>query len=73
MLPGDVADKWRGKHAPCHADRARETGCWVVAADVVGTAGDWKAYGNTRIFAPGGDIVAEVPDGQTGMVIATIG
>lgn len=72
LLPNEAAEAWRGKHAPIHAQRARETGCWVLTSDVMGTAGDWTAHGNTRLFNPAGAIVAEVPDGQPGMIVATI-
>nr|WP_284732240.1 carbon-nitrogen hydrolase family protein [Sphingobium nicotianae] len=73
MLPPEAAEVNRDLTATGHIDRARETGCWVVSADVVGTQGDWVAHGNTRVITPDGEIVADVPAGETGMIVRTIG
>lgn len=73
MLPPDVAAVNREMTLGCHVDRARETGCWVISADVVGAQEGWVAHGNTRVIDPTGEMVAEVPANETGMVIVTIG
>lgn len=73
MLPPEMADPVRELTLGCHAARARETGCWVLSADVTGTAEGWKNHGSTRLYDPSGSIAAEVPEGETGMILATIG
>lgn len=73
LLPPASADVWRDRTPQCHAQRARETGCWVVSADVAGAHDGWMSYGSTRLFSPAGAIVAQVPEGEAGMIIATIG
>lgn len=47
---------------PTHAAlrmRARETGCWVVSADVVGVRPGRRALGATRIVSPTGQTLAK--------------
>ena len=73
MLLPEVAAVNRAMTLGCHVERARETGCWVVSADVVGTHEGWIAHGNTRVLAPDGAVVAEVPEDETGMIMVTIG
>lgn len=72
MLPPETAAENRAFTLACHAERARETGCWVVSADVVGAHDGWLAHGNTRILNPAGEIIADVPASQTGMIVATL-
>lgn len=72
MLPPDIAAQNRRFTLDCHAPRARETGCWILSADVVGTHDGWHAHGNTRLLDPAGEIVAEVPEGECGMIVASI-
>lgn len=73
MLPPEAADVNWQLTLDCHRARARETGCWVVSSDVVGAHDGWKAYGNTRVIDPHGDVVADVPESEPGMIVATIG
>ena len=73
MLPPDIAAVNREMTLACHADRARETGCWVVSADVVGAHEGWVAHGNTRLLRPDGAIVAEVPEDEAGMIVVSMG
>ncbi len=72
FLPRAVAETWRPKSPANLAARALETGCWTVSSDVVGEANDWLGYGCTVIVSPQGEIVARVPEGEAGVVIAAI-
>ena len=58
MLPVATADRWRARSVDNLVARARQTGCWVAAADVTGTAGDLISFGCTAIVAPDGKLVA---------------
>jgi len=73
LLPPEAADQWRPRTPDCHAQRARETGCWVISADVAGHHDGWISHGSTRIYDPAGAIVAQVSEGATGMALARIG
>jgi predicted amidohydrolase len=74
MLRRPVAEQCKNLHHSMRADRARETGMWLVSADVTGMRGDARiAYGPTSVISPQGDIVTQVPLMTTGMVVAEIG
>lgn len=74
MLRRPVADRCKDLHHSMRADRARETGMWLVSSDVTGVRGDSRiAYGPTSVISPQGDIVTQVPLMTTGMVVAEIG
>ncbi|SFE33421.1 Predicted amidohydrolase [Actinoplanes philippinensis] len=73
MMRRAVADHWRPLHNTIRAQRARETGMWVVSADVTGERGEDRiGYGPTSVIAPSGEIVAQVATGTVGMVTAEI-
>lgn len=69
MLPADIADRWRGKSLDNLRRRAVETGCWVIASDVVGKRGAMLCHGCTCIVSPAGDIVARVDEGNEGVAL----
>ncbi|MFZ6681826.1 carbon-nitrogen hydrolase family protein [Undibacterium sp. Tian12W] len=74
MLAPATAEKWRSKSLDNLRQRAIETGCWVVSADVVGTLAssheDKISHGCTCIIAPDGSIVARVAEGRAGVVVS---
>lgn len=69
MLPPATANRWRDKSVANLADRARQTGCWVVSADVTGTSGDLVSHGCTAIVSPEGAIVARVQEWREGVAV----
>jgi predicted amidohydrolase len=73
MLRHDTALRWKDRHHEIRAQRARETGMWLVSADVPGTRGDQHiAYGPTSVISPDGEVVEQVPLMTTGLAVADI-
>jgi 5-aminopentanamidase len=73
MMKRQTAETWKRKHSQIRAERARETGMWLISADVTGERGDTHVgYGPTSVMAASGKVVAQVPLMETGMVTAAI-
>ncbi len=73
MMCRDQALWWRDRHTQIRAQRARETGMWLVSADVTGERDPTRTgLGPTCVIDPTGHVVAQVPTGATGMAIADI-
>lgn len=72
LLKRANAHKWKDQHHPIRASRAKESGCWLISADVTGEYKDSIALGPTAIMNPDGQVVAQVPLEQAGMVTANI-
>lgn len=69
MLRVKNAENWRARGPANLSARARETGCWVVSADVVGTHADQTSHGCTLIVDPEGSIRARVPEDEEGALL----
>ncbi|CAN5527483.1 hypothetical protein BH10PSE14_BH10PSE14_19460 [soil metagenome] len=72
MLPIATADRWRERSVANLQARARQTGCWVAAADVTGAGDGLVSHGCTMIVAPDGAIVARVEEGREGVALFDI-
>ncbi len=72
MLRPETAERWRERSIANLVARARQTGCWVVSADVVGRLPRLESFGCTAIVSPDGRVVARVPEGEEGMVVHDI-
>lgn len=73
MMPRDRAVRWQERHHLIRAARARETGMWIVSADVTGARDERRVgLGPTSVLNPHGEVVAQVPLMTTGMVVADI-
>jgi predicted amidohydrolase len=73
MMKRQVARTWKCRHNAIRADRVRETGMWLVSADVTGARDASRiGYGPTSIMNPHADVVAQVPTMTVGMVVAGI-
>jgi 5-aminopentanamidase len=72
LLLEDTATRWREKSPENLRLRARETGCYVVSADVAGRDGSSLSYGCTQIINPAGELLSSVPELETGVVTALI-
>jgi predicted amidohydrolase len=73
MMKRQTAEAWKRKHSQIRAERARETGMWLISADVTGQRGDTHVgYGPTSVMAASGKTVAQVPLMETGMVTVQI-
>ncbi|WP_433368104.1 carbon-nitrogen hydrolase family protein [Actinoplanes sp. CA-142083] len=73
MMRRDKAFEWQHRHNAIRAERARETGMWLASADVTGERGDDRiGLGPTCFLNPAGEVIAQVPAGRSGMVVAEI-
>jgi predicted amidohydrolase len=73
MMRRASADHWKPLHTTIRAERARETGMWVISADVTGRRGSERiGYGPTSVISPSGAVVAQVETLTVGMVTAEI-
>jgi predicted amidohydrolase len=69
MMRRQAAEEWKLRHNQIRAERVRETGMWLVSADVTGERGnDYVAYGPTSVMSPTTQVVAQVPPMTVGMV-----
>ena len=73
MMRRDAANHWKDLHHPIRAERARETGMWLVSADVTGERDEHRiGLGPTSVISPQGEVVTQVPLMTTGMAVADI-
>jgi predicted amidohydrolase len=72
MLPALAAEKYRDLHNPCRAERAIEHQCWYISSDVTGERDGQVSYGPTAAINPHGELVAQIPLGETGMICVDI-
>ena len=72
MMPRTLAEDWKNRHNEIRANRARESGLWIVSSDIVGERGDSISYGPTAVIDPTGTVVDQVPLLTTGMVVVEI-
>lgn len=73
MMRRAAATHWKDEHHRIRSKRARETGMWLVSADVTGARDAHRVgYGPTSVINPHGEVVAQVPLMTPGMVVADI-
>ena len=73
MMRREAATRWKDLHNQIRAERVRETGMWLVSADVTGERDEQRiAYGPTTIMNPQAEVVAHVPLMTTGMTVTDI-
>lgn len=74
MMRLRTAEEWKCRHNAIRAERVRETGMWLVSADVTGARDVGRiGYGPTSVMNPNADVIAQVPLMTVGMVVAEIG
>jgi predicted amidohydrolase len=69
MLPRKAAEKWRDLHNAARAERCRETGLWLVSADVTGERDGCVSWGPTAVITPAGEVVAQLPLDRPGLLV----
>lgn len=69
MLPYAIAETWRDRHNPVRGERCRETGLWLIAADVIGERDGRIAWGPTNVLDPQGQVAAQLPLGEPGLLV----
>ncbi|MBO0882063.1 MAG: carbon-nitrogen hydrolase family protein, partial [Mycobacterium sp.] len=73
MMLRETARHWKDLHNQIRAERVRETGMWLVSADVTGERDEDRiGYGPTSVISPQAEVVAQVPLMTTGMVTVDI-
>lgn len=69
LLPAEAAGRWKDEHNRVRGERCRETGLWLVSADVTGRRGDSVAWGPTAVLDPTGAVAAELPLDAPGLLL----
>jgi predicted amidohydrolase len=69
LLPPTAAEKWKDLHNAIRADRCRETGLWLVSADVTGERDGCVSWGPTAVITPAGEVAAQLPLGLPGLLV----
>lgn len=72
MMSRAKAIAYKDVHNRVRADRAVETGMWLISSDVTGERDGRLALGPTAVISPAGEVVTEVALGETGLVTAEI-
>jgi predicted amidohydrolase len=69
MLRHATAERWKDKHVENLIARAKQTGAWIISADVVGQKEGFIAYGCSAIISPNNQVVAKVSELKSGLVV----
>lgn len=72
MLPQSKAMEFRDVHNAVRGERCRESGLWLISADVTGRRGDNIGLGPTAVLNPAGNVVAQLPLHEPGLLIYDI-
>jgi predicted amidohydrolase len=72
MLPRRVAESWKDRHNAVRAERCRETGLWLVSADVTGERDGMAGWGPTALIDPTGRVAAELPLERPGLLVSDL-
>jgi 5-aminopentanamidase len=69
MMRYETAEKWKHKHNEVRSQRAVDSGLWLISSDVTGERDGCISYGPTALINPQGEVVAQVPLLQEGMIV----
>lgn len=72
MLPREVAEKWKDRHNPIRGERCRETGMWLLSADVTGHRDECIAWGPTSLINPRGEVIDQLQLNKPGLLLSEI-
>lgn len=72
LLKRQAAEVWRHRHIENLVARARETGCWVVSADVIGESDARVGYGFTAIVDPSGEVRCRSVELEEDLLVADV-
>jgi predicted amidohydrolase len=67
-----TAEALKNVHNSVRGQRCRETGLWLVSADVTGERDGRVSWGPTAVLNPAGEVVAQLPLEKTGLLVADI-
>jgi predicted amidohydrolase len=66
------AEALKDVHNSVRGERCRETGLWLVSADVTGERDGRISWGPTAVLNPIGEVVAQLPLDKTGLLLFDI-
>lgn len=69
MLRRERAEAYRDVHNAVRGERCRETGLWLISADVTGEREGRIALGPTAVLDPSGRVAAQLPLCQPGLLV----
>jgi predicted amidohydrolase len=72
MCRRKTAEALRNVHNSVRGERCRETGPWLVSADVTGVRDERISWGPTAVLNPAGEVVAQLPLEETGLLVFDI-
>ncbi|MDO9429983.1 MAG: carbon-nitrogen hydrolase family protein [Phenylobacterium sp.] len=72
MMRRKAAETWKAAHNAIRGERCRETGLWLISSDVTGEREDRVAWGPTAVLNPAGEVAAQLPLDQTGLLVFDI-
>jgi predicted amidohydrolase len=68
----ESAEALKNLHNSVRGERCRETGLWLVSADVTGERDGRISWGPTAVLNPAGEVVAQLPLEKTGLLVFDI-
>jgi predicted amidohydrolase len=72
MLPRATAETFKDIHNAVRGERCRETGLWLISADVIGERDGRIGWGPTAVLNPAGEVVAQLPLESPGLLVFDI-
>jgi len=72
MCRRKTAQALKDVHNSVRGERCRETGLWLVSADVTGERDGRISWGPTAVLNPAGEVVAQLPLEKTGLLLFDI-
>lgn len=69
MMARQTAERWKLLHNPARGERCRETGLWLISADVIGERDGRISWGPTAVLNPAGEVAAQLPLEQPGLLV----
>ena len=69
MMRREAAELWKDRHNAIRGERCRETGLWMLSADVTGERDGRLAVGPTSVIDPSGEVAAQLPLGAPGLLV----
>lgn len=68
MMRRHKAEQFKNVHNAVRGERCRETGLWLISADVTGERDGRVAWGPTAVINPQGEVEAQLPLGTPGLL-----
>lgn len=72
MMRREKAETFKDLHNAARGERCRETGLWLLSADVTGEREGRVAWGPTAVLSPEGRVLAQLPLGEPGLLVFDI-